>query len=224
MTFENGRNARRILVTTAVEAEREAVLRGLGESPAFDVVAVGVGPAAAAAGTARMLARQGASYGLVVCAGIGGGFAGRAKVGELALSSEIVAADLGAESPDGFLSVDELGFGSSRVSCAAEWTEPFQDALAAAGIPVRYGPILTVSTATGTAETAERRSALVPGAVAEAMEGFGVAEAARACGIPVLEMRAISNAVGPRDRASWRIGEALELLRRASAILAEVLS
>lgn len=222
MTITTERKARRILVVTAVEAERDMVLRGLGGSPAFDVAAVGVGPAAAAAGTARTLARQDAAYDLVVCAGIGGGFVGRAEVGELALASEIVAADLGAEAPDGFLSIDELGFGRSRISCETEWTKRFKDALAAAGVPVRYGPILTVSTATGTAETAERRSARIPGAVAEAMEGFGVAEAARAFGLPVVEMRAISNAVGPRDRASWRIGEALELLRRASTILAEV--
>jgi futalosine hydrolase len=47
------------------------------------------------------------------------------------------------------------------------------------------------------------------------MEGFGVAEAAAAHGVPAVEVRAVSNTVGPRDRAAWRIGEALDALRAA---------
>ncbi|MCZ4638591.1 futalosine hydrolase, partial [Streptomyces rubrogriseus] len=62
-----------------------------------------------------------------------------------------------------------------------------------------------------------------PGALAEAMEGFGVAEAAAAHGVPVLELRAVSNPVGPRDRAAWRIGEALAALTDAVGKLAPVL-
>jgi futalosine hydrolase len=51
------------------------------------------------------------------------------------------------------------------------------------------------------------------------MEGFGVAEAAAAHGVPVLEIRAVSNPVGPRDRAAWRIPDALRALRAAFAAL-----
>ncbi|MEC0208927.1 futalosine hydrolase, partial [Paenibacillus ehimensis] len=47
--------------------------------------------------------------------------------------------------------------------------------------------------------------------------------AARDRGLPVLELRAISNAVGPRDREAWRIKEALDALEAAGAILLEVL-
>ncbi|NUP35711.1 MAG: futalosine hydrolase, partial [Streptomyces sp.] len=77
------------------------------------------------------------------------------------------------------------------------------------------GAVLTVSTVTGSAERATELRRRHPGAAAEAMEGFGVAEAAAAHGVPVLELRAISNAVGPRDRAAWRIGEALDALAGA---------
>ncbi|MEC0122600.1 futalosine hydrolase, partial [Paenibacillus apiarius] len=63
----------------------------------------------------------------------------------------------------------------------------------------------------------------VPGAAAEAMEGYGVAVAAQACGVPVLELRSVSNAVGPRNRDAWRIPEALKALEAASAVLMEVL-
>jgi futalosine hydrolase len=49
------------------------------------------------------------------------------------------------------------------------------------------------------------------------MEGFGVAEAAAAHDVPVLELRTVSNEVGPRDRAAWRIPEALAALGTACA-------
>lgn len=218
---------KRILVVTAVEAEKDAVRRGLRGDSRFDVVAAGVGPAAAAAGTAATLAAAPAAapYGLVVSAGIGGGFAGRAAVGSLVVASEIVAADLGAETPDGdgFRSVDELGFGSARVPVAADWARRWTAALEQAGLSACCGPVLTVSTATGTAATAAALAARVPGAAAEAMEGFGAATAARLYGVPALEVRAVSNPVGPRDRAAWRISEALAALEAAFAIAVEVL-
>ncbi|WP_274654789.1 futalosine hydrolase [Paenibacillus humicola] len=211
----------RVLIMTAVEAEREAVLRGLRGDGRFDTALAGVGPASAAARTAMALAAG--EYGLAVSAGIGGGFTGRAEVGSLAVATEIVAADLGAQTPDGFLAVDELGFGSSRIPADEELAGRFAEALRAAGLAACAGPVLTVSTATGTAETAAELARRVPGAAAEAMEGFGVAAAAQLCGVPVLELRAVSNAVGPRDRAAWRIREALEALEAASKILTEVL-
>ncbi|MFD5460548.1 phosphorylase family protein, partial [Streptomyces olivaceus] len=85
------------------------------------------------------------------------------------------------------------------------------------------GTVLTGSTVTGTAERAALLRARHPRALAEAMEGFGVAEAAAAHGVPVLELRAVSNPVGPRDRAAWRIGEALGALTDAFGKLAPVL-
>ncbi|AXI87702.1 futalosine hydrolase, partial [Streptomyces sp. ETH9427] len=42
-------------------------------------------------------------------------------------------------------------------------------------------------------------------------------------GVPVLEVRAVSNPVGPRDRAAWRIGDALNALTEGFGKLAPVL-
>ncbi|WP_339302120.1 futalosine hydrolase [Paenibacillus sp. FSL K6-2441] len=216
-----------ILIMTAVEAEQQAVLRGLAGYEGTDVQLAGVGPASAAAATAAALARAGQTaggpYSLVLSAGIGGGFTEVAGVGSLVVASEIIAADLGAETPDGFASVDELGFGSPRIAVADELAARWAAALREAGLPVHHGPILTLSTVTGTAETARRLALRYPGAGAEAMEGFGVAEAARQFGVPVLELRAISNAVGPRQRELWKIGDALQALEQACAKLPEVL-
>ncbi|MFE7135211.1 futalosine hydrolase, partial [Streptomyces sp. NPDC057638] len=159
-----------------------------------------------------------APYDLVVSAGIGGGFPGRAPVGSVVVADAITAADLGADSPEGFLDVRELGFGRSGHLPPADTVARVAAAVGGAVV----GGVLTVSTVTGTAARAAELSGRHPGAVAEAMEGFGVAEAAAAHGIPVLEIRAVSNPVGPRDRAAWRVGEALDALRGAFSQLAPV--
>ncbi|WP_275561434.1 futalosine hydrolase [Streptomyces sp. 5-6(2022)] len=285
----------RVLIVTAVPAERDAVVRGVGAtapevaelpvpggvlhrlSPApptgppltVDVLAAGVGPAAAAAGTAAALTAAAVArtpYDLAVSAGIGGGFttarpaaagpvaagpattatarpadaepaatapastgsattapaatapAATPHLGSVVVADAIVAADLGAETPDGFAAVTDLGFGTVEHLPPA----PLVAAVAEATDAVR-GTVLTVSTVTGSAERAAELLRRHPRAVAEAMEGFGVAEAAAAQSVPTLEVRTLSNAVGPRDRAAWRIGEALEALAGAFATIAPLL-
>ncbi|MFD6658519.1 futalosine hydrolase [Streptomyces parvus] len=229
----------RVLVVTAVPVERDAVTRAFGDSfggveervplpgaelhrrGAFDVLAGGAGPAAAAAATAFALASgapESSPYGLVVSAGIGGAFTPVTPLGSLVVADGIVAADLGAETAEGFLPVTALGFGRDRFA-----PPPALVREVAAATDAATGPVLTVSTVTGTAERAGALLAAHPGALAEAMEGFGVAEAAARAGVPVLEVRAVSNAVGPRDRDAWRIGDALAALTDAFGAAASVL-
>lgn len=167
----------RILIVTAVAAEADSVAGGLadlarpaGELPvpgglllrrygatgpadvSVDVLVGGVGPAAVAASTGAALARAalaGEPYHLVVSAGIAGGFPGRAPLGSLVVSDAVVAADLGADTPEGYLPVEELGFGRSVHAVPAALTGPVAAALAAAGLPHTTGGVLTVSTVTG---------------------------------------------------------------------------
>ncbi|MEU9333915.1 futalosine hydrolase [Streptomyces sp. NPDC048290] len=224
----------RVLVATAVPAERDAVAHAFPGSGAHgpdtgteipvpglrapllrtpagpELLAAGVGPALAAASTATALtaaALAGRPYGLVVSAGIAGGFAPRAPLGSLVVADAITAADLGAETADGFVPVTALGFGTVTHRPPAALVTAV--ALATGALP---GTVLTVSTVTGTASRAADLRDAHPDALAEAMEGFGVAEAAAAHGVPVLELRAVSNAVGPRDRAAWRVPDALAAL------------
>lgn len=226
----------RVLVATAVPAERDAVARAfagtaeevrlpgatlLRTDGVCDLLAAGVGPALAAASTATALtaaALTGTPYGLVVSAGIGGGFPPEAPVGSLVVADAITVADLGAETPDGFLPVTDLGFGTVTHLPPNSLVRGVVEATGA-----RPGTVLTVSTVTGTATRAAALRERHPGALAEGMEGFGVAEAAAAHGVPVLEIRAVSNPVGPRDRDAWRIGDALAALTGAFGKLAPVL-
>ncbi len=212
----------RVLVVVAVAAEAEAVLAAGPAGPAgsahptargpyqattvgeVTVLVGGVGPARAAAATGTALAVERAD--LVLSAGIGGGFAGRAAPGELVLADRVVHADLGAGSPAGFLPVDELGFGTVTTVLDAGLV-----ARAAAATGAVVGPVVTVSTVTGTAERATELVAAHRPA-AEGMEGAGVLAAAEAHGVPFLELRAVSNPVGPRDRAGWDVPGALARL------------
>lgn len=178
------------------------------------VVVSGVGPAAAAAATATALAE--APYDAVMSVGICGGFRGAAGIGDVVVATDIVAADLGADSPEGFLAMSQLGW--------AEDSHPVDPLrlqwLGRALGDVVAGPVLTVSTVTGTSA----RAALLAerhGAVAEAMEGWGVLTAALPYGIPVLEVRAVSNLVGDRDTRSWDIPLAFAVLETIGAPLLE---
>ena len=57
----------------------------------------------------------------------------------------------------------------------------------------------------------------------EAMEGFGVLRAAALAGVPAVELRAVSNAVGEPDRSRWRFDEAFAALAEAAPRLVAAL-
>jgi futalosine hydrolase len=222
----------RIVAVTAVHRERDAVARGAGITGVvrvgpysalcgataggdeLRVVAGGVGPAASsAAAMAGVLDGADALLSL----GIAGAYADLEQ-GAVVVADTVVAADLGAATADRFLDLATLGFGPSSYTCAPRLVELLEESLAAAGIEATVGPVLTLSSATGTdaraAELLARHRA-----VAEAMEGSGVAHVAASVGVPMLELRTISNAVGRRDMPSWDIPRALAALESAAAAI-----
>lgn len=211
----------RILVMTAVSAEQQAIIKGLNGDARFDVELAGVGPVSAAARTAVRL--QQADYALVVSAGIGGAFPGKSQLGAIVLADNIIAADLGVQTGEEFLSLEKLEFGRCVLEAQKQQTERLLRALEEQGMPIIRGPVLTVATATGTDAAQQELLKRVPAAAAEAMEGFGVAFAAFEQGIPVIEVRAVSNWVGPRDRSAWKMKEAFAALEKAAGAFAEVL-
>jgi nucleoside phosphorylase len=59
------------------------------------------------------------------------------------------------------------------------------------------------------------------GCEVEAMEGYAVLRAAALAGVPAVEVRVLSNAVGEPDRARWRFDEAKDVLAAALPALIE---
>jgi len=200
-----------IVVATALEAERLPAL------PNARVIVSGIGAVGAALATQRAVLES-APY-LILSAGIGGAYPwGTAAIGEVVVSSELIYAGLGAEDGERLLGLEELGFP------LLETPQRFYNALPAApqarelaqAASAHFGAILTLETVTGSPRSLERLRIAYPDALCEAMEGAGVAHAAALHGIPVLEIRGISNMVlDKRDRASWRIGAALTALHTA---------
>ncbi len=80
------------------------------------------------------------------------------------------------------------------------------------GLELPRGPFVTLSAITGRAQRARELENLFPGVLCENMEGAAVAHVAARYGIPLVEIRAMSNMAGPRERHLWKVHEATRAL------------
>jgi futalosine hydrolase len=198
-----------ILVVCAVAAELRGFVR-----PGVDVAAVGVGPVEAALGTLRALAAK--PYRLAVNAGIGGGFAGQAAVGDAVAVTQEHYVELGSE--DGREMTLPGGL-TLEASCAADAAT--LERYRASGPAILFGSGVTSATfTTSSARAASLAARYAP--ATESMEGFAVLRAAAIAGVAAVELRGISNIVGERASSGWdfRAGSAAAV--RALAGLLEV--
>ena len=78
----------------------------------------------------------------------------------------------------------------------------------------RRVPFVTVSSCTGTDGAARDIETRTAGAV-ESMEGAAIAHVAHLHGVPVGEVRGISNIVTNRDTTTWRLKEAAAAAQEA---------
>lgn len=179
-----------ILIVCALERE----LRHWKPRPGVELLATGIGCVEAAAATARRLAASKPEC--VVNAGIAGAFAGRAQIGDAFAVETDHFAELGLE---GGLPVPSLP-GGARLVVQADSDPLLLDRARRAG--ARIGNAITVSTITGTHERAGDLAARFE-AELEAMEGFAVLRCAAIAGIPAIELRGVSNVVGPREESGW---------------------
>lgn len=170
-------------------------------SQAVTIVRMGVGPVNAAHAVALFLARTGARA-IVVC-GVGGAYPSSGlRVGDVACAETECYGDLGAASPSGFLDMKALGFP------IVDGPYPLFNELPMQVFPVeRRVRFVTVTCCTGTESGAQAIESRTRGAV-ESMEGAAVAHVAHLHGVPVGEVRGISNIVTDRDTNSWRLKEA----------------
>lgn len=190
-----------LLLCVATPIEGALLRERMSELPDVRLVTTGVGPVNAAHAVTVAILDQRPSA-IVIC-GIGGAYPGSGlTVGDVACASEECYGDLGASGPAGFLDMRALGF-----PVVASPVALYND------LPMQVFPLerrvkfVTMSTCTGTAAAAEALAARTGGAV-ENMEGAAVAHVAHLHGIPVGEVRGISNLVTDRDPRQWKIGDA----------------
>ena len=198
------------LVPTEPERRQLAPALAAGIASAARIQLCGFGPVAAAARTTALITEHAPQR--VMLIGIAGRFDARLKIGAAYRFDRVACYGIGAGAGDGFIPAAALGWN--------QWPGDPPDPEAAVGDVIDCGAaaaeagessglLLTACAASATADDVARRTKLFPAAVAEDMEGFGVALACRLAGVPLTIIRGISNTAGDRDHARWRVSEAL---------------
>jgi len=169
---------------------------------------MGVGPVNAAHAVTLAIARNPPTQ-IVVC-GVGGAYPSSGlKVGDVACADQEIYGDLGADSPSGFLDMKALGF------AIVDGTPPLFNELPMQVFPLQQRVrFVTVSTCTGIDAVARAIESRTGGSV-ENMEGAAVAHVANLHGVPVGEVRGISNIVTNRDTKTWRLRDAADAAQKA---------
>ncbi len=136
----------------------------------------------------------------IVIVGIGGAYPDCGlPICDVVCAASEAFGDLGVETPSGFLELKEF----------VQTTYPLQIFPAS-----RRARFVTVSTCTGTDDLTRCIQERTQGEV-ENMEGAAAAQIAARYGIPMGEVRGISNMTGRRDRATWKIPEAARAAQEA---------
>jgi futalosine hydrolase len=217
-----------------IDAASAVPMVGVGHLPAFRgaiggrevILAVtGIGKVNAASALTVLMERFRPEF--LVNTGCGGAFHGTGlSVGELAIASSETFADEGVQTPEGWKGLDLIGIpivqaGEERIfNTVGLPGEVAAGALLCArehGFRAQTGPFLTVSTCSGTTRHGEELLRRFPG-ICENMEGAALAQVALIYGVPLLEVRGISNMVEDRDLAGWDIKRAVAEVQKFLAI------
>lgn len=197
-----------------VESQIDPLIRQVGGT----LQLCGFGPVAAAARTSQLIARHEPAH--VWLVGIAGAIGDRLQIGKAASFSEVACFGIGVGTGKAFQTASSLGWHQYEA----------QDDLSSAGknvsddvlaldlverVPEIDGEcdrlqLLTSCAASDSPQDVEDRQSWFPEAVAEDMEGFGVALACSLAGVSLTVVRGISNVAGDRDKSRWRIDQALE--------------
>jgi len=191
-------------ITTVAEEVKPLIFARNGHEIQFAVT--GVGAAATIYNLTKILANN--KYDLVIQAGIGGSFDRSIAPGEVVFVSTDRFADAGTEDGDEFIDIFELGLtdADEHPYSGKVLANPSDSKILNINLPRVSG--LTVNTVTGSDATTEKLQKLFNCQV-ESMEGAALHYVCLQEGVPFAQIRAISNYVEKRNRASWQIETAL---------------
>jgi len=170
------------------------------KSREIEILITGVGMVATAFAMGRLLASR--QFGLAINAGVAGAFDRNLAIGDVVHVANDRFAELGAEDGDGFISIDELGFGDSVLRPIRPLQNlPEMPIVSAITVNKVHGNELSIS------KTLERVSPQI-----ESMEGAAFVYACNQFNLPSVQIRSISNYVERRNRDSWNIPLAIKNL------------
>jgi len=187
-----------------------------------DVLTTGVGMIATAAWCSRTFAAE--HYDLALNVGLCGSFDASLAAPDVVHVTSDRIAELGAEDGDDFLTIHQL-------QLLGENEFPFDGGLLVNTNPPPLPPLSALRSVTGitvnTVHGNERTIAAVRDRYdpdVESMEGAAFMYASLIAGVPFAQVRAVSNTVVRRNRAAWKIDEAIRALGEQSVKLLESLS
>lgn len=198
--------------TTAIRSHLGLGLSAVGEVQSFDYQGIkggllhsGIGMVNTGIWLGRCLDRHRPQE--IVQFGIGGAFEGGPMLEEVVEVIQDCYAELGADSPEGFLPLEKMGFPSFELD-----GKPHYNVLEQPRQPLgtlRTCRAVTVNRVSGVADRiAELQQIWSP--EVESMEGAAFFQVCLMSGVPFRAFRAISNRVEPRNRANWHLREAVE--------------
>ncbi len=203
-----------VLVVAATEPELRALRLEIPRLKAEGIrvhgLATGIGMVNTGLALGQFAARQ--SIDLAFNIGIAGAYPASLALTQVVQVVEDSFAEMGAESPEGFIDLETMGFASL---IATQGRPEYYNTFPAPArfrweIPAVKG--ITVNKVSGTTEGIARRQQIWQPEV-ETMEGAAFFQACHAFGWKGYQFRAISNRVEPRDRSKWQIGPAIKAVQ-----------
>ena len=200
----------RILLLSATDLECRSSFDWLEAHPELPVTRLvsGVGQMAAAVALQKQVLQQRPD--LIVQAGIAGA-SSPGDIGQVFTIDSEILADLGADETTGFRDLFELSLADPRTApfSQGKLINPWQKVMEIAGLARRPG--LTVNQIATEKKLLETRKQKYPLFV-ESMEGAALHYVALQENIPVLQIRAISNETGERDKTRWKMKDSIAAL------------
>jgi futalosine hydrolase len=208
-----------VLLVAATELELQPVITTLqamhfsrnGHEVHF--LPTGVGQAVTAFTLAQYLAQFNNRFGAIVQAGIGGVFNGMFPLGTVVQVERDCFGDLGMEEKGRFTTLFEAGFAKANEKPYTNgWL--VNESVLLDKLPLPKAKAVTVNKVSDS--PLQRQQLLdVFNPVVESMEGAAFHYACLQYGLPFVQLRAISNDVGQRDKANWDIPTAVNNLSNA---------
>ena len=205
-----------ILLTAATNFEIQPAINYLAErdciigNHTFEILITGIGSLSTAYWITRAINNRRPDH--MLQAGIAGSFSDAYAPGSLVMISEEICGDLGVEEQDHFKDVFDMGLpqittpytGKGLVNIhTATWEKH--------NLPcVKAVTINEITTRTGRIQQLQQKYE----AVVESMEGAAFHYVALMEKIPFLQLRAVSNRVGERDKSKWKMAAAIEHLNK----------
>lgn len=190
-----------ILVVAATAPEIEPLTRHFGNK--IDVLITGAGMVPTAFKLGQHLTRL--KYDLVLNLGIAGSFDRNIEPGYVVEVTEDAFSETGAEDDEQFIPITTLGFGENTFKPTATLEE------VESNFYLKKARAITVNTVHGNDASIKKVQASLNPQL-ESMEGAAFFYACQQANAKCMQIRAVSNYVEKRNRASWQIGLAIKNL------------